>query len=247
MSRATTTVVVALLALAALAGCASPSGPGDDGTTATAADGTTAAGTTDGNASTAETTRNDATGTTEAGDSGAEPTASDTTGPGDGPTATFRSDGSELATISLEVARTDAEHRRGLMGRESLAADHGMVFVFESAGDRVFWMKDTLIPLDMIFVSENGTVINVEHAHVQPNASNSELERYRSDAPAQYVVEVNRGFANETGIGPGTQVEFENLNASASNGSNGSGESNVSGSVGASVPDAATTRAHVGI
>jgi hypothetical protein len=72
-------------------------------------------------------------------------------------------------------------------------------------------MKNTLIPLDMVFVSSNGTVLNVEHADVPPENS-IDYGTYTSDGPAQYVVEVNRGFANETGIGPGTQVEFSGLN-----------------------------------
>ncbi len=214
MKRARTTAVVALLVLAALAGCSGAPGGGDDGATAT----TTTAGTT----APADTTEA-ATGTTGAdtADSTGDGTeaatnAGTTTGSGDAASATFLVDGEARATVSLEIARTDAEHRRGLMGRESLAADHGMVFVFDRAADRVFWMKNTLIPLDMVFVAPNGTVLNVEHAHVQPNASDSELERYRSDGPAKYVIEVNRGFANQTGLGPGTEVRFDGLNATNS-------------------------------
>jgi len=131
-----------------------------------------------------------------------------------GPSATFIVDGEAAATLTLEVADTSAERDRGLMDRESLAAGHGMVFVFEDAGPRAFWMKNTLVPLDMIFVAPNGTVLNVEHAAPQPNASDAELKRYRSEGDAQYVIEANRGFANETGIRSGTTVRFDGLNAS---------------------------------
>jgi uncharacterized membrane protein (UPF0127 family) len=128
-----------------------------------------------------------------------------------GPSARFVEDGELLATVTLEVADDAGERRQGLMNRESLAPDHGMVFVYPDADRRSFWMKNTLIPLDMVFVSSNGTVVNVEHADVPPENS-TDYGTYTSDGPAQYVVEVNRGFANETGIGPGTQVEFSGLN-----------------------------------
>ncbi|MFD1513076.1 DUF192 domain-containing protein [Halomarina rubra] len=143
----------------------------------------------------------------------ADPTTSPTTTP-TGPSATFVEDGETLATVTLEVADNRSERRRGLMHRESLAEDAGMVFVYDDANPRTFWMKNTLIPLDMVFVSSNGTVLNVEHADVPPEGS-TDYGNYESDGPAQYVVEVNRGFANETGIGPGTQVEFSALNATS--------------------------------
>lgn len=128
-----------------------------------------------------------------------------------GPSVRFVEDGERLATVTLEVADDAGERSQGLMNRESLAPDRGMVFVYPDADRRSFWMKNTLIPLDMVFVSSNGTVINVEHADVPPENS-TDYGTHTSDGPAQYVVEVNRGFANETGIGPGTQVEFSGLN-----------------------------------
>lgn len=123
--------------------------------------------------------------------------------------ATFRVDGESVANVTLEVADSSEERAQGLMFRESLPENHGMVFVYENAEPRSFWMKNTLIPLDMIFVAENGTVVDVEHAVPQPNASDEELETYRSDAPAKYVIELERGFANRTGIEPGAEVEFD--------------------------------------
>jgi uncharacterized protein len=112
-------------------------------------------------------------------------------------------------TVNLEVANSPEERERGLMYRESLAKNHGMVFVFEAPAVQSFWMKNTLIPLDMVFVSENGTVLNVEHADTQPNASDSELRSYQSDGEAKYVVEMRRGFADRVGIEPGTKLVFE--------------------------------------
>lgn len=123
--------------------------------------------------------------------------------------ATFLVDGDPATTVTLEVADTDEERRRGLMNRTSLPKNHGMVFVYEDAAQRTFWMKNTKISLDIVFVAANGTVLNVAHADPQPNASDAELRRYSSDGPAKYVVEVNQGFANRTGVEAGTEVRFD--------------------------------------
>jgi uncharacterized membrane protein (UPF0127 family) len=121
---------------------------------------------------------------------------------------TFVVEGEENATVSLEVADEPEERRRGLMYRESLPNDTGMIFVYPNPKQVSFWMKNTLIPLDMIFVAENGTVLNVQHADPQPNASTSELDTYPSDGKAKYVVEISQGFANRTGVGPGSKLVF---------------------------------------
>lgn len=123
--------------------------------------------------------------------------------------ATFVTDDEENVTVSLEVADEPEERRSGLMYRESLANRTGMVFVYGEPREVSFWMKNTVIPLDMIFVAPDGTVLNVEHASPQPNASTSELKSYPSDGEAKYVVELPRGFANRTGVGPGTELVFE--------------------------------------
>jgi len=122
-------------------------------------------------------------------------------------TGTFVTDGGNV-TVTLEVANTTEERREGLMHRESLPDRHGMVFVYDDADGRSFWMKNTLVPLDIIFVAPDGTVLNVEHATPGPE-DEGELDRYRSDGDARYVVELRRGFANETGVGPGTEFVFD--------------------------------------
>ncbi|UPV76485.1 DUF192 domain-containing protein (plasmid) [Halorussus limi] len=123
--------------------------------------------------------------------------------------ATFVIEDGENVTVTLMVANEPSERQSGLMHREELANRTGMVFAYENAKQVSFWMKNTLVPLDMIFVAPNGTVLNVEHAEPQPNASTSELETYPSDGQAKYVVELPRGFANRTGVGPGTKLVFE--------------------------------------
>jgi hypothetical protein len=129
--------------------------------------------------------------------------------------ATFVVEGGENVSVSLMVADEPGERRSGLMHRESLANDTGMVFVYPNPQQVSFWMKNTLIPLDMIFVAEDGTVLNVQHAEPQPNASTGELDTYPSDGKAKYVVELPRGFANRTGVEPGTKLVFNGTTPTA--------------------------------
>ncbi|NHN58965.1 MULTISPECIES: DUF192 domain-containing protein [Halorussus] len=124
-------------------------------------------------------------------------------------TATFVVPDGDNVTVTLRVADESEERQRGLMYRQSLADRSGMVFVYDERDPRTFWMKNTYVDLDIIFVAPNGTVLNVEHAQAQPNAPDSEVDRYSSDGQAKYVVELPRGFANETGVGPGTELVFE--------------------------------------
>jgi len=124
-------------------------------------------------------------------------------------TATFVDEsGEELATITYETAISDAEKRKGLMFRKDLDENHGMIFVYDKSETRSFWMKNTLIPLDIIFLDSNKTLINIEKAYPEPDAADSELERYQSDAPAQYVIEVNQNFTDRNNIESGDTVKF---------------------------------------
>jgi uncharacterized membrane protein (UPF0127 family) len=124
-------------------------------------------------------------------------------------TATFVVEDGENVTVTLRVADESDERTRGLMYRQSLANRSGMVFVYDDPSTRTFWMKNTYVDLDIIYVAANGTVLNVEHAQAQPHAPDSEVDRYNSDGPAKYVVELPRGFANETGVEPETEFVFD--------------------------------------
>jgi len=92
------------------------------------------------------------------------------------------------------------------MFRESLDADAGMLFLYQDEGIRVFWMRNTLIPLDMIFISADLRV-----AGVVENAERLTDTQRQVGKPAQYVLEVNGGFAAAHGITAGTPVEFRNI------------------------------------
>ena len=121
----------------------------------------------------------------------------------------FVVDGEQRGGLGVEISNTTEERRRGLMGRESLPEDAGMLFVYDSAAPRSFWMKNTLVPLDIIFVDGEGRVLNVEHASTEPGVPDDELAGYTSDGAAQYVVEVERGYANETGVSAGDRLVIE--------------------------------------
>jgi uncharacterized protein len=110
------------------------------------------------------------------------------------------------ATLRLEVARNDPQREHGLMDRTSLPAHTGMLFVFDNDGPVTFWMKDTLIPLDMVFVAADGTVRSVA-ANVAPaprNATDATIPL--EPGVAKYVIELPSGEAAHDGITPGTRL-----------------------------------------
>ena len=110
--------------------------------------------------------------------------------------------------FTVELAITADERRRGLSGRESLPPDAGMLFVFE--GERVlsFWMKDTLIPLDILFIDGERRIVDIHTMPPQPGVTDAELAVYRSSEPAMYALEVNAGVAAELGLELGVIVVF---------------------------------------
>lgn len=131
-------------------------------------------------------------------------------GVNDQPRAAFKT-GTLDSTVTLEIADNQSERAKGLMNRESLCSSCGMVFVYPDSRYRSFWMKNTSIPLDIIFISKDRKVINIEQANPEPDISDENLTRYRSDAPAKYVIEVNQGFTEEKGINEGTEVKFRSI------------------------------------
>jgi uncharacterized membrane protein (UPF0127 family) len=107
--------------------------------------------------------------------------------------------------VAVEVARTDSERARGLMNRSALAPESGMLFIFDELADHAFWMKNTLIPLDMIFIGEDGRVTGVV-ARATPGS----LEP-RSGGPSRFVLEVDGGWAEAHGVAKGDPVRFEGV------------------------------------
>jgi uncharacterized protein len=107
--------------------------------------------------------------------------------------------GDATARFNIEVADTDTERAQGLMNRKRMAASSGMLFVYESPRRASFWMKNTLIPLDMIFVDETGVVTRV-HSMAKP------LDETPIDGgdDVAFVLEINGGLAKRLGIEAGS-------------------------------------------
>ena len=115
-------------------------------------------------------------------------------------------DGGHL-NISCEVADTHYERTEGLQDRQDLPEGGGMLFIFDEPDELTFIMPNMNFPLDIIFIAENGTVLNVEEAEPEePGTPRQEYVRYQSDGEAKWVVEVNQGLSRQHGIGPGTRV-----------------------------------------
>ena len=103
--------------------------------------------------------------------------------------------------FTVEVARSPEEQAHGLMDRQSLAPDHGMIFPYEPAQAVAFWMKNTLIPLDMVFISPGGKILRIE-ANTVPLS----LDPVGSGDVVEAVLEIPGGRAAELGIQAGDQV-----------------------------------------
>lgn len=109
--------------------------------------------------------------------------------------------------VAAELALTDEQRATGLMNRTSMAENDGMLFVFPDSQRRSFWMKNTLIPLDMIFISETGLIVDINR-----NAQPGNLTPYTSSSPAKYVLEVNGGWCDAKQVQNGNLATIPNLN-----------------------------------
>ena len=105
-------------------------------------------------------------------------------------------------SIVIEVAETEKEREVGLMNRNSMPADQGMLFDFKQTRLVTMWMKNTYIPLDMVFMDEAGTV-----THIAANAQPLSLDIISSRGPVRYVLELNGGAAARYGLRPGDRLE----------------------------------------
>ncbi|MFD1912323.1 DUF192 domain-containing protein [Halodurantibacterium flavum] len=110
------------------------------------------------------------------------------------------------ARFTVEIADTDATRAQGLMFRDSLPQRAGMLFIYDRPRSATFWMRNTLIPLDMIFVDERGVV-----AHVHSNAIPLDETPIEGGEDILMVLEINGGGANLLGIAPGTEMRHPRL------------------------------------
>ncbi|MBL7661443.1 DUF192 domain-containing protein [bacterium] len=111
--------------------------------------------------------------------------------------------GKQSQRFDVEFARSPEERQRGLMFRQSLPSNYGMFFIFPVEEQRSFWMKNTEIPLDLIFIDSKLIVVNVVHA-AEPFSTTSR----ESTGPAKFVFEVLGGIAEREGIDSGSKLQL---------------------------------------
>lgn len=102
--------------------------------------------------------------------------------------------------VKAEVARTNEQRAIGLMNRKEMGTNEGMLFVFEQPGVQCFWMKNTLLPLSIAFLQDDGTVVNI--ADMKPQT----LDSHCSDKPVRLALEMNQGWFAKRGIKPGFKL-----------------------------------------
>ena len=103
--------------------------------------------------------------------------------------------------LRVEVADTLEKQERGLMFRQSMPENEGMIFVYKEPQEMSFWMRNTFIPLDIAFVGADGVILNIHQAKPL-----DESILYRSAGAAKYVIETNQGWFSSHGIRPGDKV-----------------------------------------
>ena len=103
--------------------------------------------------------------------------------------------------IDAQVAATPEQRQTGLMFRKDMPQHEGMIFVFDQPGKQCFWMKNTLIPLSAAFISDDGTIVNIEE--MKPLV----LDGHCSAQPVRYVLEMNKGWFAKKGIKAGSKLQ----------------------------------------
>jgi uncharacterized protein len=106
-----------------------------------------------------------------------------------------------MHVIDAQVAATTDQRMTGLMHRKEMPQHEGMLFVFDYPSQQCFWMKNTLLPLSVAFVADDGTIVNIDEMKPQT------LDSHCSTKPVRYVLEMNQGWFTKKGIKPGTKLE----------------------------------------
>ena len=116
--------------------------------------------------------------------------------------------GEKIIKVNVEIADDNYERQQGLMFRKSLNENAGMIFVFEDENFQSFWMKNTLIPLGMVFINNNFEIVDIKSA---VPCKEDPCITYDSAKPARYVLEVNYGFAEKNSIEAGDKVDLSGI------------------------------------
>jgi len=109
--------------------------------------------------------------------------------------------------FDVEIADNQEARARGLMFRDSMPADHGMLFIFESSYVQTFWMKNTRIPLDILYFDSNYKLVSVQQRVPPCRNGGDSCPTYPSNGHAQYVLELNAGMADKLGVKPGDELK----------------------------------------
>jgi uncharacterized membrane protein (UPF0127 family) len=117
------------------------------------------------------------------------------------PTASVRFPAAGDARVEVELARTDPERERGLMFRKSMPEDHGMLFRMDRHEDHTFWMKNTCIPLDLLYIEDDGLIVGIAE-----NAPTLSKALQSVGCPSSWVLEVNAGWTRRHGVAAGQTV-----------------------------------------
>lgn len=112
-----------------------------------------------------------------------------------------------MQNITAEVATTDRERAIGLMQRTQMGTHEGMLFVFDRPGVQCFWMKNTLIPLSIAFIDDDGTIVNTDEMKPQT------LDSHCSDRPVRFVLEMNTGWFKKRGLSTGARLSGQPFTA----------------------------------
>ena len=114
--------------------------------------------------------------------------------------------GGTISQIDVEVADDDEQRQRGLMFRDKMDENQGMIFLFDKEAPQAFWMHNTILPLDIIYINSQ-----MEIVHIAKNAKPFDDSSLPSIKPAQYVVEVNGGYTDKLGIKDGDKIVWRRL------------------------------------
>src|SRR5262245_22044720 len=122
------------------------------------------------------------------------------------PRVTIATQNGRQVSFAVEVADTPSKRALGLQYRRDLAADRGMIFLFPAESIQSFWMKNTPLPLDMIFIDRERKIVGIVEQTVPFS-----LDSRSVNAPSQFVLEINGGLSKRHGIKVGDRVRFENV------------------------------------
>jgi uncharacterized membrane protein (UPF0127 family) len=109
-------------------------------------------------------------------------------------------------SITVEITQNDHDRQRGLMYRKSMADDHGMIFWFEEKSNHAFWMHNTCIPLDMLYIDDDGLIVGIEE-----NTPTLSDDTFEVGCASKYVLEVNAGWTRSHAVKAGQRVRIEGI------------------------------------